>query len=1058
MQQAGYFVSNGRGTVEEGRRPAKSHFNFVYDARKFFDGTDWSQRKPDQPFFAQVQIKEPHRTFVKSKQLRPDAPIPSCYPEHPVTRADWANYLASIEVLDQKVGAVLKRLDDEGLTDNTLVIFFGDHGRPHVRGKQWLYDGGLHTPLLIRWPGRVNTGQVDNRLVSLLDLMPTTLAAASIDPPKLPGHNLLDPKWNGHEKLFAARDRCGDAADRIRSVRTRDFKYIRNFHPEIPYLQHSGYKKLSYPVETVMKVLYAEGKWDALFMAKTRPPEELYDLRHDPHELKNLAGQPEHRTTLQELRQSVDEWIKASGDLGQIDEEKTVDLKKVMEEKRVWYERTMKKRGLSARISDRDYLRWWEKELGVQTRTSTTTPPPDYWAIEDATARAALPEFKTLPAATDDELTSALPIDPVPYRTWTRSNGDDASSRYSSLDQINRDNVHRLQPIWTWRSGDGKGNIQCNPILVNGLMITPTVGQAVAAVDLRTGKERWRTQLEARPAFRGLLYWKGDDTHPPRVLFNAGAKLYAVTPDTGREIFVADCPESRVAGAVFKHVLVISGYQKDVFGFDVRTGQRLWTFHTLPTREDPEAFATWDRVEEGANCWGGMSLDPRRGIAYVGTGSCKPNFIGAGHRGRNLYANCLLAIDAITGKRLWHHQEIRHDIWDLDIPCAPNLVTVIRNGRRIDAVAQVTKLGHTYLLDRLTGKPLFPIRFRRAPTSLLPGEQTWPYQPALEHPPPFVRQAMSMEDVTDRSPAARASVLEKLKGASMGWFEPPVVDRWLAMLPGTHGGAEWTGACFDPTSGWLYVSANELASLVKLSRTDAAPVDESKLPPTPGRKVYEQFCLACHGTNRTGLGTAPSLHGVMKRMDGPAIRTLLKTGRGTMPPSPPLTETQQRDLLAYLGNRDRDYPVPLERPERPQYRYHGFPKLYDAEGYPGIKPPWGTLTALDLNRGTMVWQVPLGEFESLKKQGVPKTGTHNFGGPLVTAGGLVFCSGTKDQMIRAFDTATGEELWAHRLQFGGSAPPACGEMDGRQLIILPATGGGKTGMPSGDTFIAFGLP
>lgn len=366
MQKAGYFVINGHGTLPVDNKLAKSHLNFVYDARKFFDGTDWSQRAEGQPFFAQIQIKEPHRAFVKSDRARPNAPIPPYYPEHPVTRADWANYLASIEVLDQKVGAVLDRLESEGLADSTLVIFFGDHGRPHVRGKQWLYDGGVHTPLIIRWPGKVRAGEVTDGLASLLDAMPTTLVAAGADVPELPGLNLLADDWKGHTQVFAARDRCGDAPDRIRSVRTHDFKYIRNFHPETPYLQHSGYKKLSYPVETLMKVMHAQGRWDTPFMAKTRPTEELYDLKADPYEMKNLADDPAFSKQLASMRGDVEQWIEETGDKGAIDESLTVDMDALMKEKWNWFAKTMKSRGLDPDLSDREYLKWLKQDLGVE--------------------------------------------------------------------------------------------------------------------------------------------------------------------------------------------------------------------------------------------------------------------------------------------------------------------------------------------------------------------------------------------------------------------------------------------------------------------------------------------------------------------------------------------------------------------------------------------------------------------------------------------------------------------------------------------------------------------
>ena len=367
MQKAGYFVSNGKGEKVAEKRVAKSHLNWVYDAREFFDGHDWTQRAEGQPFFAQVQIKEPHREFVENDKKYPDAPIPPYYPEHPVTTADWANYLASIEALDAKVGAVLDRLDAEGLADNTLVLFFGDHGRPHVRGKQWLYDGGLWVPLIARWPGKVAAGAVDDRLVSLIDMMPTTLAAARVEAPQnLVGRDLFDADFKGHDRLFAARDRCGDAPDRIRSVRTRDFKYIKNFHPELPYMQHSGYKRSVYPVDTLMRVLHAEGKWTSPFMAETKPVEELYNLKADPWEMNNLADDPKYAAKLTELRGAVDQWIEDSGDLGAVDESLTVDLDKVMEEKWKSYDKKMKSRGLSGETSDRDYLDWWEKELGVK--------------------------------------------------------------------------------------------------------------------------------------------------------------------------------------------------------------------------------------------------------------------------------------------------------------------------------------------------------------------------------------------------------------------------------------------------------------------------------------------------------------------------------------------------------------------------------------------------------------------------------------------------------------------------------------------------------------------
>lgn len=364
MRQAGYYISHGYG-IAGNKRAAKFGVNYLYDKKAHFDGRDWANRKPGQPFFAQVHVGEPHRTFDKSDRSRPEAPIPPYYPEHPVTRADWANYLATIEELDRKVGAILERLKNEGVLENTLIIFFGDHGRPHVRDKQWLYEGGLHTPLIISWPAKIKGGVARTELTSLLDVMPTTLAAAGVQAPNLPGLDLLGENWEGHTMTFGARDRCGDAPDRIRSVRTSDFKYIRNFHPDRPYLQHSGYKKLQYPVLTLMKVMHRQGNWDSLLMAATRPKEELYDLRSDPHEMKNLADDPAYAKPLVRLRGELDRWMIDTGDQGGTDESKTVDMKALMKGKWEYYEKIMEKRGLDPMLSDRHYLNWWKQELGV---------------------------------------------------------------------------------------------------------------------------------------------------------------------------------------------------------------------------------------------------------------------------------------------------------------------------------------------------------------------------------------------------------------------------------------------------------------------------------------------------------------------------------------------------------------------------------------------------------------------------------------------------------------------------------------------------------------------
>ncbi len=704
---------------------------------------------------------------------------------------------------------------------------------------------------------------------------------------------------------------------------------------------------------------------------------------------------------------------------------------------------------------------------GLRTRAAT-----DYWAVEDADARAKLPLFQVVPAARPEELT---PANGYPKRetflTWHRSHGDNGGARYSALDQINRQNVTNLQVAWTYHSRDGSNNIQCNPIIVGNLMFAPTPGQHVVAVNAGTGVEVWRFKPEGRPAFRGLVYWPGENgVGAERVLFCAGKHLYALEPKTGCPIAdfgeggkailpgvaQGDFGAATAAPATFGRIIVVPGFEKDVWAFDIVTGRQLWTFHTVP-HPGEFGYETWDRPESyAANCWAGMAMDEIRGIAYITTGSPKPNFIGVGHRGDNLFANCLIALDARTGKRLWHFQEIRHDIWDLDISAPPNLATISRDGKRVDVVAAVTKIGNTLLLDRLTGKPIFPFRLRRAPPSTLRGEVTAPYQPDPELPESFSKQEYTEADLTDRSEEAAEFARSRFRSAQTGFFQPCSEGR-PNLYFGIDGGAEWTGACVDAATGRLYVTANHMGWIISVFRNDDPP-DNPKAPRTRGQTVFEVTCAQCHATNRLGIGTAPPLRGLRQRMRDEEVIHQIRTGKNAMPAHPNLSDADLRALVDYLMLRDRPLPPPGPKPERPSYNSTGYPKFYDYEGYPANKPPWGTLNCLDLNTGKLVWKVPLGEYPELTAQGLKPTGTENYGGATVTAGGLVFCSGTRDHKIRAFDKDTGAELWSARLPWVGNAPPATYQVAGRQYVVIAATGGNKLGTPYGDAYVAFALP
>jgi quinoprotein glucose dehydrogenase len=712
-------------------------------------------------------------------------------------------------------------------------------------------------------------------------------------------------------------------------------------------------------------------------------------------------------------------------------------------------------------------------------------------AVESASQRAQLPLYKTIPAAKDAELTPAAAMDSATGHGWQRSNADASNTRYSALSQINKNNVSRLRVAWIYHSGGkDRNNIQTNPVIVDGIIYAPTVAKAIVALNAQTGRELWRfvppaaTELFGEnylPAHRGLAYWPGTTDYKPRLFFTANGYLYALDPLDGTLVAAFGDhgtvhARGPVAPAIYKDVIVVSDLDA-LEAFKITTGQQLWRFEV-----DAQGLAKGlgDSLLQGkvhrypgGSIWGGIALDEARGLVFIATGAPHPNFVGVNRIGRNEHTNSIVALDVRSGHLVWAFQDIAHDLWDLDIPAPPNLVTIMHHAKRVDAVAQVTKQGNTLLLDRLTGKPLFPFRLRRAPVSTVPGERTSPYQPDLELPQPFSRQVFTTDDITTITPEAHEFVSKQLQDTRLGWFEPPMEDRPVVYY-GVHGGAEWTGAAFDPTSGWLYVSANEIAWLARITRAEERP---SNAAATPGQMIFLKQCAQCHGNNREGRGVAPSLLGIKRALTNDQVSTILEKGRNAMPPIS-ISEEDRKQLLDFLFDRDivkqdtfQAGPSWFDRlrnflttgsNRRPvvaaPFVDGGLNKLLDQADYPGTKPPWGTLSAIDLNTGKLAWQVPLGEYEELIRRGIPKTGTENFGGAMVTAGGLVFCAGTRDHKIRAFDKDTGQELWEYKLPYGGYAPPATYEVDGRQYVVIAATGGGKLGGEHGDVYVAFAVP
>lgn len=703
--------------------------------------------------------------------------------------------------------------------------------------------------------------------------------------------------------------------------------------------------------------------------------------------------------------------------------------------------------------------------------------------------------------------------DPAAYAGWETYGGHADATRYSSLDQINTGNVQNLKVAWTYRTGEvdttNKSQIQCQPIVVGGTLFATTSRLNVFALDAATGTERWRTNLSdswSGPnawagTNRGVTYWaEGSDR---RILVAAGNYLFCLNADDGTPVRSfgtdgridlqkdLDYPKeeffivANTPGIVYKD-LYITGMRLSegldaapghVRSYDVRTGKRRWIFHTIPHPGEP-GYETWKDPKAyqkigGANNWAGMSLDEKRGIVYVPTGSATYDFWGGYRKGHNLYANCLLALDATTGKRLWHFQAVHHDVWDRDFPANPTLTTIQKDGKSIEAVAQISKQGMVYLFDRVTGKPVFPIKETPVPSvSTVPGEELAKTQPIPTLPEPFMRMSFTEKDIIDISPQHHAEILERFRELDPHHLFAPPSQRGILLFPGMDGGGEWGGAAYDPATNLLYVNANEMPWAIKMVPNPSLAAGG---PHARGISVYTSNCANCHGLDRKGNGGAfPNLTQINKKLNVEQLSSLLKTGKGAMPAFGYLGEMDRTALVNYLldlkpatlaprsGEAKPEKPgekkeVADDAPLKAPYVMTGYLRFTTKDGYPAIKPPWGTLTAINLATGKRAWQVPLGEYPELTKKGIPITGTENYGGPAVTAGGLVFIAATRDEKIRAFDKRTGKTLWESALPAAGYATPAVYQAGGKQYVVI-ACGGGKLGTKSGDSYVAFALP
>lgn len=613
----------------------------------------------------------------------------------------------------------------------------------------------------------------------------------------------------------------------------------------------------------------------------------------------------------------------------------------------------------------------------------------------------------TAVAALSPAFSRALSRAQAPGHEWNFYGGDAGASRYCPVAQINRKNVKNLKVAWVQHTGDAlqrpATSIECTPIVVDGVMYISTAQVKVRAVDASTGQTKWTydpasgaTARRSPGVNRGVTYWQqGKDK---RIFATARENLYSIDAVTGEVdsgfgekgvVNLKNDLDHDMKGlnfthtsppVVFEDIVIVGGGGGEgpypeapghIRGYDARTGKRLWIFHTSP-RPGEFGHETWSgdswKTSGGTNCWAGMTVDHKRGIVYAGIGSPSFDFWAGNRKGANLFGNCVLALNARTGKRVWHFQTVHHDVWDYDIPAQPALVTIRNGGKTIDALVQITKQGFVFVFDRATGKPVWPVEERPIAKGGLPDDEIWPTQPVPVKPAALSRQGFFEKDITDISPEAHEHVKKIFDKASTGPLYTTMtkekMEGGVLIHPGFRGGGAWGGVAFDPKRNRLFVGTDEFTNRVII---------------------------------RDAKEGEPFKYGMVDRGD-----------------------------------------------------------VHDGQGYPAIKPPWGFMTAIDMNSGDFVWRVVNGEFPELKARGIPKTGTPSHGGAICTAGDLVFKAGTFDKMIRAFDSDTGDVLWEHKLNEGGFATPCSYEAGGKQYVVI-AAGGGKDGSKAADEFVAFTL-